>query len=391
MKKRKILFTWELGKGLGHLMGIKNDIEDLGESYEVYIAARNLSQVRALIANQQVKLLPAPFMLGSAPGHIEDTLSYAHLLGNCGFGDADTLHSLVDAWQTLFDLIDPDVVVYEHSPSAIVASLDYKFLKIHRGTGFTCPPISKPLGVFFPEDMCSSKNNQVEAYEKYILHTVNTVLKRKHLKALTALSDIYAIPDSIEIAASSVFDHFARVPDGKTRYVGVRNPAPATPPKWPQVAGVRIFVYINVFDNITPLLCALKNSKQPTIVYSSSIPRSALQPFECDSLVLADTPVDIASIGESCGFAITNGSFNIGCQLLQAGIPQLIIPLHREQQMFAKRLKTLGCCLAANPLDKDNILLNLHRMANEETFVTNARKFVRSHALMEYIPLQPVK
>jgi UDP:flavonoid glycosyltransferase YjiC (YdhE family) len=68
---------------------------------------------------------------------------------------------------------------------------------------------------------------------------------------------------------------------------------------------------------------------------------------------LATGPVDLQSAGKDCQLAINNAGANGVTQLLREGVPQLLLPLHAEQQMFARCAQATGACLI-QPLDSNN-------------------------------------
>ncbi len=56
-------------------------------------------------------------------------------------------------------------------------------------------------------------------------------------------------------------------------------------------------------------------------------------------------PLDLQSVAESCQLAVNNGGTNGVTALLLEAVPQLLLPLHIEQLMFARSAETTGACL----------------------------------------------
>jgi hypothetical protein len=67
------------------------------------------------------------------------------MLHNIGFNDGRILSRLVDSWRNLYSLIEPDIVLFEHSPTAILASHGFSFRRVVLGSGFYSPPNVFPI------------------------------------------------------------------------------------------------------------------------------------------------------------------------------------------------------------------------------------------------------
>ncbi len=361
----KILFAWELGMGLGHIARIRDYCDQL-KDHDLYVAAKDLRHAFPLFSHTNVTLLPAPFLQKPVSKPVVETLSYAHILHNCGFANAEILKGIVSAWRSLFDLIKPDIVIFDHCPSAILAALDYSFKKVTTGTGFTCPPIQEPLGVFFPDKMDHKALADIAQFEQATVHTINSVLREFTLEPISALSDIYSSVDETLISALSEYDHFSVRKD--EIFLGLPPSLMRKAPVWPDVPGKRIFLYTHRFQELPLLLNSLQKCKQPVIVYSSSIESQLMQEYASESMVFETEPLDLNALAKTCELAITNANFNVSCQLFLQGVPILAIPLHREQQMFAHKLFRTGGCRMANPNDGGSIIENLQKIGNDEGY-----------------------
>ena len=118
----RILLTWELGGGLGHLMNLRPLAQELAaRRHQVFVAARDLSLGPRVFDVLPVVLLPAPWK--SRPTEqVSPVATYADLLLNIGCGDADCLTAQLQAWRNLFGLVQPDLLVCDHSPTALLAA-----------------------------------------------------------------------------------------------------------------------------------------------------------------------------------------------------------------------------------------------------------------------------
>lgn len=374
---KKILFTWELGTGLGHIVPIKQCCSLL-QQHELYVALRDLKHANTVFKNTKAALLAAPFLQSPVDQPVEETLCYAELLHNVGFADEQLLGGLVKAWRTLFDLIRPDIVVFDHSPTALLAARAYAFRKILYGSGFICPPPAKPLGVFFPRMMQQQAMQRIEQAEQNTLSIANKVLAANGLQPLSSLGELYEPAETVLLTSWPEFDHFPQ--RNQSRYLGVNQPPPGKSPQWPAVPGKRIFAYLKPFTKLPILLESLKQSGQPVIVYSNEVDRNLLQRYQSGNMHFEFEPLDLKQVADSCDFAIVNGNHDTSCQLILSGTPILVLPLQREQQIFAELIGNSGAGLAADP-DNDNGFIDaLNKIATDDRYRQAALKIAGKYS-----------
>ena len=132
---------WELGAGLGHVQPLLSVAKALaGRGHQPVFAVKNLLEAAPLLGAEPFTVLQAPQWpprpQGAKPFRAS---SYADILAIRGFADADELFPLVRAWQALIDLVRPDLIVCDHSPTLCLAA--YRSVPVVMiGTGFTVPP-----------------------------------------------------------------------------------------------------------------------------------------------------------------------------------------------------------------------------------------------------------
>jgi hypothetical protein len=173
------LITWELGGGLGHLMQLGPLARGLaGRAHSVYAAVRYLDRARGVLGDA-VKLLAAPWAATPAERHVKPPVNLAHILHNMGWHDAAQLAGLVAAWRSLYELVKPDVVVFDHAPTALLASRELNFGRVVIGSGFCVPPDEpgRPLRNLRPwVKAAHAEPGNVEAFGREMVQRVNGVL-----------------------------------------------------------------------------------------------------------------------------------------------------------------------------------------------------------------------
>jgi UDP:flavonoid glycosyltransferase YjiC (YdhE family) len=94
---------------------------------------------------------------------------------------------------------------------------------------------------------------------------------------------------------------------------------------------------------------------------------------------LHDRPLDIeraASTAELCVCHAGHGTVSV---MLRAGVPMLLIPLHLEQALVARRTETLGAAVVCRPDDPEAVRRGLQRLLIEPGYTQAARRFAKKY------------
>src|SRR5262245_34668387 len=117
----KILVAWELGGGLGHLTPLVPIVERLRDhGHRLFAAVRDLSGIDTVFAGLDVTYLQAPVKVSKSPDRIEPPRTFAHILHNSGFARPAELRAMAEAWRSLYRLVEPDLIVFDHAPTALL-------------------------------------------------------------------------------------------------------------------------------------------------------------------------------------------------------------------------------------------------------------------------------
>ena len=370
-----ILFTWELGEGLGHLRPIQHAAALLIErGHAVTVAARDLRHTDNLFSDG-IQLLPAAHLQSPVDTPISPAWSFSQLLHNCGFAHAKYLRPLVTAWQNIFRLCQPDVVVFDHSPTALFAASAFPFAKLMSGSGFMCPPPGVPFGVFSPDTLTAQCAASIDDCERQLREVVNSVGQGLGCRPVNHISEIYSDCKQL-LTTVPVLDHFGARGDGN--YAGINPIAPGGAPQWPEQPGKRIFCYLKPFERLPALVHALAMAAQPVIFFGAR--QQDFAAIDTPNIRFSTQPVDLNLVSEDCDFAILNGNHDSCAQLLSLGVAVLNIPLFREQQLFCQRAQATGACLTADVDDLDDIIAKMNRMVTEPGFREQAKAFAASNS-----------
>ena len=374
-----VLFTWELGGGLGHMLPMLPLVEALGaRGHRVYVALRELTRATAVFGHSKAMFLQAPFR-SSGPTYFPHTPSLVHVLANNGFGDDGELYGLCCAWRNLMQFVRPDVVVFDHSPAALLASRCFpKAKRVVTGLGFFCPPDVAPLPALV--DGCVD-TKPLEVEERRVLGRVNRTLGRWKLGPVERLSRLYADADETFLTTFEEMDHYPRRPRGAAYCGPVHSPG-GTAPQWPDGTGARVYAYLKKCPALEDVLGALAARGGPTIVFADGIDPDVRRRFEAPTLRFETQRLDLARVGAECDVAVHNANHGTLCQLLLAGRPMLQVPITLEQKVLARAVDRLGAAetIAARGATGDDVGRKLDALIAEPRYAEAARRFAAEYA-----------
>ncbi len=353
-----ILFTWELGANLGHVTTIGPVARELsGRGHRVAAALRDLTNAAHIFRGSGVELLPACSHYAAK----RQMVTYADLLANAGFADAPVLSAHVAAWRNMIRLVKPDVLVCDHSPTALLAGRCYDVPCVTLGTGFYVPPNECPLPALIPGE---------SDIEHRVLDTVNLVLRANRRPAMERLADLYHNSTTHLLTTFPDLDHFG--PRTDAEYFGPVCDAPGS-----ESVSTRVFAYLRPFHGLEPLLTLLARRGIATTAVVPSVKDELRSKFHGTSVVLRSTPVELASTMCNASLSITHASHGATASSLMAGCPTLLFPTQTEQYMLGQVVERLGCGMIARP---NGVAEALDRLLEETSYRAAAQAFANKCA-----------
>jgi len=117
--------------------------------HEVLFAVKNVGTARQMLDDEEFRYVQSPLSLGQKR-ELRDPASFADILAEAGFAEEETLGGLVRAWQNLFHIFRPDMLLAQYAPSAQLAARLAGLPCLRLNIGFECPPEVTPLPCFRP-------------------------------------------------------------------------------------------------------------------------------------------------------------------------------------------------------------------------------------------------
>tara|TARA_R110001592_G_scaffold336960_1_gene622818 strand:+ start:91678 stop:92883 length:1206 start_codon:yes stop_codon:yes gene_type:complete len=377
-----ILFTWEMGGNLGHLALIRSLAQVAARrGHTVSVALRDLRFAGGVLGDLRFDCFQAPFRLPGNPRPTPQCLSYAHTLEDFCFSGEGELALRIAAWRQIFDATRPDLVFYEHSPGALIASHDYAFGKIVVGNGFCNPPTTLVEGVFAPfittrreaATMATLRLN-----DQRLLGVLNQGCKLAGAPLFDDLAEIYRQADHTFCATLPALDQFGARDGGV--YLGAQPSFAAAQPRWPEGAGDKVFCYLQNFPAVGRLLAELCATGLNLLVYSRDIPEDVQRRAETQGRIrFSREPVNIETVSREARFVVHHGGHTTAIQCVLNGVPQLCVPTQQEQLLTALQLDRAGVGITA-PYNQKTFAADIRQLQERPQFRQNARQLQQKYA-----------
>lgn len=373
---KKILLAWELGGGLGHVLRlIPLAKRFMDQGCEVVMVLRDLTHTSTILQDIHCLTLQAPVTI-ELPQRQNDSIGYSDLLWSAGYFSPKHLFGLVSGWQSIYDLVQPDLVLMDYSPTALLASRIYSFKTAWFGSGFFYPPLTNPMRPFR-----HSKNNSVELLferEAEVLQTVNAVLQSLEQPSLPQLADLFQL-DLNFLCTWQEIDCYARPPD--THYWGeciVDDNGSSM--AWPGNAQNGVFCYLKSDQpEAEPILQALAELAVPALVYIRNYPAEWEQRYASATLHFCRNPISLSCLMPTTSLVIcSSGVGTIGNALL-AGKPLLLLPTHTEQYIAATNVEKMGAGINAARFKHQDFKGLIRQLLDQPSFAAAAKRFASKY------------
>lgn len=354
-----IALIWELGADLGHIsrfhpiaLGLK------ARGHRVVLILKDVSRVNLIFADEEVEVFKAPYEESSVENGPKQ-INFTETLFHVGYQHEDRLADRLSQWIQLYTSIKPDLLIFDHSPTAMLASRELDIPKILLGSSFTVPPNESPLPAYKFWDANRIPMRFLHDSENRCVETINNALSTHKIQKINRVHEIYEA-DHTFIDTSPLLDVYKI--RNNVEYLGVfKRPDIGCPPVWPKSDTPRVFVYVKErYKKISTLLAACKNTHCHFLIYCEGLSLEIKKSFSSDNIHFSDQPYRINEIIDSCDFAINHGS-SIAELVLQQGKPQLLLPMQMEQTMRAQKIASRSSALIFHPQDHDghlNALIN---------------------------------
>lgn len=373
----KILFAWEFGGHFGHILRQKQiALEMRSRGHDVLFAVKDLALAQPVLGGEHFSYVQAPVLPFGLRKPNQEILSYADILAAGGFIVKGLLHALVDAWQTLFRLYRPDVVVLDYSPSALLAARFAGVPFVMAGTGFEAPPAVSPFPCFRPD--ANPAADQLLQNETAILKNINALCAEQKRPAFASLADCMTSSDALLLTFAE-FDHYP----GRANacYLGPLFSGNAgRDVAWTGKAGKKVFAYLRPNAELAPILEGLRAMETDVICVVTDAHPDIQAKFQAPSFQIYNSPVKLSGLIEDCDLVVAHNGHGLLSACALQGIPVLGIPTQIEQRMLADCVAEagIGVSLSLNEIRaklKPTLFELLGNAVFKEKSIALARKY----------------
>jgi hypothetical protein len=336
---KTILCTWELGGELGHISNLSAVAKALEvDGYRVVVALRDLSRAYPFFCDTKVTLLQAPVWLPVMKMQrpiacLADTLLLS------GYLETDPLHCLVKVWQSLVDQVQPDLVIFDYSPTAMLAMLYQSFPKILVGSGFADPVPGHPIADWRPY---ATQDKLIERQEQQVLKQINTVLERQQKPQLSRMADLFRATKVI-VRTFPELDLYENIRQDADYAVGQTTTRVDNPVRFSNSGRRKILAYIKPgYPQIDRLIGALARVDAEVFVACPGGQATLFQTQASETFQFSVELVDLRGAMAEADLFLGHGNSSSVKESLLAQTPVVVLPIQLEQLLTGKRLQALG-------------------------------------------------
>jgi hypothetical protein len=247
-----------------------------------------------------------------------------------GYGEADGLELLVDAWQALIELTGAELVVGDHAPTLALAAYGVVPMVLV-GTGFAIPPTG---GRDFPTLDPAARPT---ASADRVLEVVREVQRRRGRPAPEAL------PGLLAGAARFVHTFPELDPYRAIRAEAIAEPFRRHSSPVPPPSSRSIFAYVGPeYPGVERLLPYLAGADFRCAAYIRGSPAGLVEAARRAGVEVFDDPPPLDEVLAGVDAVVHHGSLSTAEAALAAGRPSVSLPEHMEQELTARALDELG-------------------------------------------------
>ncbi len=359
--------------GMGHLSPHAPLLEALSaRGHDITVVSRDVARAKRAFGKMGCSILQAPVDLERPRPLYPLTVTLAQVLHNSGWWSASGLLARAESWNSLLELIRPDLVLSDFAPTLLLALRGRGIPHASLSTGFFVPPQTASLPRYW--SFQQRLPDGVPHDETETLHLVNQVLEGLSGKPVKSLIELFHEGTLALLKTVPELDHFPKRESG--HYLGPPpSPRGGLSPSWPAGKGPRIFAYLKPSPGLPTALQQLKQSGFRTLVVGDGITPELQKQFASPSLCFVPERLDLWEVARSCDVAINNANHGTTVHLLLAGKPVLSLPIYLEQQLIAGAVNQIGAGLAVSAQTARATKDALARLIDESSFRNAAMSF----------------
>lgn len=338
-----IVLNWELGAALGHIgryLTIALRLRERG--HRPVLVLRDISQAESVLGPHGIEFLQAPVWLTRVQGLPPD-LNFTETLFRFGFLRPDGLLSMAKAWRAVWDLLQPQLMLFDHAPTALLAARGFSAPRMILGNSFAVPPRVRPLPRYRWWTDGAGEHARLAETEVRTTQNCNSVLEHLGAPPIAQLADLFEA-EATYICARPKLDVYGERADGE--YIGsINSLSMGADPVWPPGDGPPVFAYLKSdYKHLDALFGAIGKSRARYLIYAAGLSEHLRRCHESEHVAFSVTPVRMREVVRQCAAIICHAGGMTDIALDHAK-PVLLLPTQMEQTMTSHRVDALGAGL----------------------------------------------
>lgn len=338
-----IALIWELGSDYGHIgRFLPIALELKARGHRPVMILRDISRADEMLGRHGIEYLQAPLWLPPVQG-LPAPINFTESLFLFGFLQPAGLLSVLRAWRAVLALLKPDLLIFDHAPTALLASRGLGLPRLVTGNSFAVPPRRTPLPLYeWWNPKAGAPQRELDCEER-LLRNANHALSALGAPPMTCVADLYDA-EVTHITGAPELDVYG--PRDAACYVGAINALDqGVEPRWPAGPARRVFAYLKPrymhFDAVVTALARLDAS---VLVFAPGLARQNMLRLQAANLAFSTEPLRMRSVREQVEMAVCHAGGMVDV-MLQAGRPVFLLPMQMEQTMTSRRVEEVGCGL----------------------------------------------
>lgn len=379
----RILFAWEHGAGTGHLHAFGAIIAPLLQAgHHITLVCKDVVGAQYVLGELNIDVLPAPVWLGHATG-LKPAANYNEVLFHVGYLEPNIIKPLVAAWIKLLQLVNPDVLITEHAPTALLAARVLSLPAMVLGTGFSLPPDKTPMPTLEPWARADPK--RLNMAEQRAKNSINDILLHFRASPVLSIAELFHYHPGFLLTLPEL-DHYGE--RAGVDYWGDQLNVNKTLPEpiWPSVRGQKkrgekVFVYLHPeYRQFNGLIQALRQLNYSCLVVAPGISAHQADKLSRDHVSVIGHQVNLAQVCKQCRVIINHAAHGTMAQIFKYGRPMLMLPNFTEQTVLAWRAakQSLGLMATPDP-SKHNYGLLIEKLLDSPHFFQAAEQFAQAY------------
>jgi UDP:flavonoid glycosyltransferase YjiC (YdhE family) len=382
----KVVLVWEMGTDLGHISRLDALAQHLcRRGHRVTCIFSDLSQIPRL--HTHLKVPPYQILEGPKWQERKQKLSrlpasLTEVLLSVGFYKPQTITEKITQWRKLFADLEPDVILYDYAPTALLATRDLSCPKFNLGDPFSLPPARSPLPLFAHGVKVSEANLLIS--DRRLVDTINESLRAFSLNEIQYVYEIFSA-DKTFLLSIPELDPFSFIRNLE-HYIGPFHvqQSDCHPLNWENDARKRIFGYLKpLYPQLKEILSAASGLDVQGRFFIPGAPQDLLNTYHNSNIEIVTTPYDLAEL-KQCDLVICHAGHSTLTQSILNGVPSLLIPLQQEQMCITQKaiFSQLAAGISHQLSDVDGLKTILKNLLNDMSFrhrVENCAEHYRQH------------